>query len=104
MQGRRKGTFAKHKSNHRNMKTKHYKRDIDQIHHDLKPENQIKLLNQPIDEDLPGFGQFYCINCARYFTTDAALQTHFKSKVHKKVKRKLKEVPYSHEEAEQCGK
>jgi len=54
---------------------------------------------QPIDESLPGLGQHvrlcyrvlesgkliwqYCVECAKYYETDAALVTHGKSKVHK---------------------
>jgi bud site selection protein 20 len=47
-----------------------YVKDIDQIVlHDLLEENAAKLNNQPIDEDKPGLGQFYCISCARYLTS-----------------------------------
>jgi bud site selection protein 20 len=49
------------------MKNKHYLKDMDLIHEDLKPENKGKLENQNIDEDLPGLGQYYCIDCAKYF-------------------------------------
>jgi hypothetical protein len=30
----------------------------------LKPENADKLKAQPIDPDLPGLGQHYCVHCA----------------------------------------
>jgi hypothetical protein len=36
---------------------------LDQIHDDLRPENVEKLKTQPLDVDLPGLGQFYCIEC-----------------------------------------
>lgn len=39
-------------------------KDLDQIHQDLAPGAAEKLLNQPIDPDLPGLGQHYCIECA----------------------------------------
>ena len=29
----------------------------------MKPENAAKLEAQEVDEDLPGLGQFYCIQC-----------------------------------------
>ena len=38
--------------------------DLDQIHDDLKPENIDKKKHQEIDTDLPGLGQFYCVECA----------------------------------------
>jgi hypothetical protein len=38
-------------------------------------------MNQPVDESLPGFGQFYCVQCARYFTDQNSLGAHIKTKV-----------------------
>ncbi len=38
-------------------------KDLDEILEDLKPEKAAKLSNQPVDIDLPGDGQFYCIEC-----------------------------------------
>ncbi len=46
------------------IKTKRKTKDIDEIYNDLKKENAVKLLTQEIDQDLPGLGQHYCINCA----------------------------------------
>ncbi|CAG9332182.1 unnamed protein product [Blepharisma stoltei] len=100
---RRKKKTAGDKSKHRAIKQKHYDKDIDQVHHDLKPEVAQKLISQPLDEDLPGQGQFYCIECARYFIDNTALLHHKKDKAHKKRVRELKEVPYSQEEAERCA-
>ena len=97
---RRKGRTAKNKAKHKVLKTKHFQKHLDQIHEDLKPENQSRLLNQPIDEDLPGLGQFYCIECSRYFTSQPDLERHRKSKPHKKQLRLLRDKPYTHEDAE----
>ena len=44
-------------------RTKRRTKDIDQIHEDLKPENASKLQSQN-DPDLPGAGQFYCLQCS----------------------------------------
>ena len=44
---------------------------------------------QPIDVDLPGSGQHYCICCARYFIDAESLKSHFKTKAHKKRMRDL---------------
>ena len=79
---RKKGKLSKNKQFHRSRKTKLYKRDIDQIYEDQ--DNKIKLENQDIDESLPGFGQFYCVNCARYFVTKNSLEAHIKTKFHKR--------------------
>jgi len=46
-------------------RTKRRTRDIDQIVDDLTcPTTRSKLENQPLDLDLPGGGQNYCIPCA----------------------------------------
>jgi hypothetical protein len=55
-------------------------KDLDQINEDLQPEKAAKLSNQPLDLDLPGNGQFYCIECNRYFTDDLTLGKHRKTK------------------------
>ena len=44
---------------------------------------------QPLDGDLPGSGQFYCVCCSRYFTDANALAAHKKTKPHK---RRMKEL------------
>ena len=54
-----------------NLKTKRFRRDVDQIVlDDMLPENTEKLLNQPLDEEKPGLGQFYCLHCSKYFISD----------------------------------
>jgi bud site selection protein 20 len=99
-QCRRKG--AKNKQHNKKLKLKRYTRDIDQIvYEDFLPEMTEKLLNQPLDEDLPGLGQFYCLPCARYFTTQAGLSEHLLTKLHKKrFKVVTTETPYTIEESE----
>lgn len=48
----------------RQQKTRKRKgKDLDEIVDDLRPEKKAKLLNQPLDSDLPGDGQFYCVQC-----------------------------------------
>lgn len=88
---------------HKEVKMKHYAKDIDQIHEDLRPGKVEKLEHQQKDEDLPGQGQFYCVQCARYFISQGSLNDHRKSKPHKKRLKELKEVPYSQEEAERAA-
>ncbi|KAJ3334335.1 hypothetical protein HDU76_000028 [Blyttiomyces sp. JEL0837] len=82
----------------RSSRTRARTKDLDQIHEDLKaPE---KLLNQPIDPDLPGLGQFYCVECSRHFTSNGALVAHQSTKLHRKRLKVLKEEPYTQKEAE----
>lgn len=38
-------------------------KDIDEIVDDMRPEKYAKLTNQELDPDLPGDGQFYCVQC-----------------------------------------
>ncbi|KAL5981780.1 hypothetical protein ACLOJK_015844 [Asimina triloba] len=49
----------------------------------------------PLDEDLPGMGQFYCLHCDRYFANEAIRDEHFQTKRHKK-RMKLMEGPAPH--------
>ncbi|XP_056413438.1 zinc finger protein 593 [Hyla sarda] len=84
-------------------KTKRRVKDVDQIHEDLRPENAHRLLKQEIDYSLPGNAQHYCIHCARYFVDLKTLKEHFKTKVHKRRLKQLKEEPYTQEEAERAA-
>jgi len=56
-------------------------------------EELVKLADQgkdaqakelPVDEDLPGMGQFYCLHCDRYFASESVKDEHYRSKRHKK--------------------
>ena len=65
-----------------------------QIDDDLKSKSA-ELLNQSVDLDKPGFAQFYCLHCAKYFVDDHSMQAHFKTKVHKRRLKALELEPYS---------
>nr|XP_039264624.1 zinc finger protein 593-like [Styela clava] len=105
--GKSKGSGKKSSDSHKNygkrLKTKRRTKDVDQIHEDMKPGNKNKLLNQPIDTDLPGEGQNYCLHCARHFIDITALKSHFKTKVHKRRLKQLATEPYTQEEAERAA-
>lgn len=82
-------------------KTKRRTRDLDLIFKDLSTPESIELLkHQPLDETKPGLGQYYCIHCAKYCETRAALASHLKTKVHKRRVRELKVKPYTQEESD----
>ncbi|KAG8984582.1 Bud site selection protein 20 [Tulasnella sp. 427] len=79
-------------------------KDLDQIQlHDLDPKNRLALESQPLDVDKPGLAQHYCVECARYFETDVALKSHWRTKVHKRRVKALQEPAYTIEEAERAG-
>ncbi|EAU89908.2 hypothetical protein CC1G_08390 [Coprinopsis cinerea okayama7 len=58
---------------------------------------------QPLDYEKPGLAQHYCVECAKYFETDNALQSHWRSKVHKRRLKQLKEPAYTIEESEMAA-
>ncbi|XP_055683868.1 zinc finger protein 593 homolog [Lutzomyia longipalpis] len=86
----------------RRWRTRSRKKDLDEIDEDLTKKSD-ELLNQEVDLDKPGFAQFYCIHCAKYFIDDNAMQSHFRTKVHKRRLKALELEPYSAEEAERAA-
>ena len=69
----------------------------------MKPENKSKLEAQELDEEKPGLGQHYCLECAKYYESDEALVNHTKSKVHRRRLKELKFGSYTKEEAERTA-
>ncbi|XP_054730863.1 zinc finger protein 593 homolog [Anastrepha obliqua] len=78
------------------------RRDLDQIDDDLRTKSA-ELINQAVNLDEPGFAQFYCVHCAKYFIDDHAMQAHFRTKVHKRRMKALELEPYTVEEAERAA-
>ncbi|KAH6825392.1 zinc finger family protein [Perilla frutescens var. hirtella] len=55
----------------------------------------------PLDEDLPGMGQYYCLHCDRYFANVAVRDDHFKTKRHRKrVKIMMGPAPHTQLDAD----
>lgn len=73
-----------------------------QIDDDLKNKSE-ELINQNVDLDKPGFAQFYCLHCAKYFIDNHSLEQHFRTKVHKRRLKALELEPYSIEESERAA-
>ena len=46
------------------LKTKRKTKDLDEIQKSMAAETARELLNQPIDYDVPGAAQHYCLYCA----------------------------------------
>jgi len=84
-------------------RTKRKTKCMDEIDNDLKAGNVEKLLNQEVDYDKAGLGQFYCVHCAKDFINDHAFKDHIKSKPHKRRLHALKTEPYTIEEAERAA-
>lgn len=98
---RKKGAHCKNKNYKRAHATKSRRRDVDQIQDDLKKEASAgHTLSFPIDEDLPGLGQYYCTPCARHFIDEFTKNAHVKSKLHKRRIKDVSQEQYTLEEAE----
>lgn len=74
-------------------------KDLDQIVEDIEQGRR----TVEYDEDLPGGGQYQCIECSRFFIKADVLEQHYKSKAHKKRLKELKTKPYTLEEANAAG-
>ena len=82
-------------------KTRRHTRDFDQIHADLHDKRHLEQFHETqTREELPAFGDFYCIECAKFYESEANYKSHQKSKPHKRRVKALKEEPYSQKEAE----
>jgi bud site selection protein 20 len=82
-------------------KTRRHTRDIDQIHADLHDKRHLEQFHETqVPEELPAFGDFYCVECAKFYESEANYKSHQKSKPHKRRVKALKEEPYSQKEAE----
>ncbi|KAJ7029635.1 hypothetical protein C8F04DRAFT_745767 [Mycena alexandri] len=89
---------------HRAARTRVRGRDLDQIQMlDLDPKRRAELEAQPLDFEKPGLAQHYCVECAKYYETDAALSSHWRGKVHKRRCKQLKEPAYTIEESERAA-
>ena len=94
------GSGSKIKKNKRGRDTKRRRRDVEQVFDDMTKKEQLETA-QPFDDDLPGCGQFYCVETARYFVDQKALDDHKKSRAYKRrVKELREETPFTQKDAE----
>jgi bud site selection protein 20 len=103
------GTGSQHTKRGKGGANRHFKRtimdpkrrgrDIDRIQDDLAKLAAGKDLGVA-DVDAPGGGLHYCAACARHFTNDANLETHKRTKPHKKRLRVVSEPQYTQREAD----
>ncbi|KDP29160.1 hypothetical protein JCGZ_16549 [Jatropha curcas] len=75
----------------------------DAVYEELqKPDVEKKSL--PLDEDLPGMGQYYCLHCDRYFANVTVRDEHFKTKRHRKrLKQMMGPAPHTQLDADLAG-
>uniref|UniRef100_A0A7S0WNS7 C2H2-type domain-containing protein n=1 Tax=Pyramimonas obovata TaxID=1411642 RepID=A0A7S0WNS7_9CHLO len=88
-------------------------RGIDQVWEDVRAEEPVHdgkagpqgtTSRVEHDEDVAGFGQFFCVPCSKYCQTLHALTTHQKSKLHKKRVKELKgDRPHNQADAEKAA-
>ncbi|EJW83393.1 zinc finger protein, partial [Wuchereria bancrofti] len=78
-------------------------KDMDQIIEEIRSEKRrcftVRQIN--FDLDLPGDGQFYCVECDRHFIDEKSLRSHRSSKVHRQRLKRLREPVYTQHEAEE---
>jgi bud site selection protein 20 len=82
-------------------KTRRITRGLDEVHADLASKKHLQDHKENhAPEDLPGYGQWYCVECAKWFESETNLVKHAKGKPHKRRCRQLKEEPYTQKEAQ----
>ncbi|KAL9938133.1 hypothetical protein V8E36_002756 [Tilletia maclaganii] len=103
---RHKRTHHARRDVSRGARTRARKLDADQIHANLSDPSKRLALEHPseIDETKAGLGQFYCVSCDRHMPSQAHLDTHRRSKLHKRKLKKLEEEePFTPEEAQRAA-
>mmetsp|Transcript_25920 Transcript_25920/g.29651 ORF Transcript_25920/g.29651 Transcript_25920/m.29651 type:complete len:122 (-) Transcript_25920:181-546(-) len=79
----------------------HRAKDTNQIQDEIeKAEETGKPITFKYDDDLPGGGQFYCIETGKHFADARALADHKKSRYYKRRCKELKEEKYTQGSAE----
>ncbi|KAK4990810.1 hypothetical protein LTR66_006712 [Elasticomyces elasticus] len=82
-------------------KTRRHTRDLDQIHADVHSHKHLKqYTDTKAPEDLPGLGQWYCTECAKWFESELNFVAHTKGKPHRRRVRQLRDEPYTQKAAE----
>jgi Mlc titration factor MtfA (ptsG expression regulator) len=102
------GTGPSAKKHGSRSKIKKYKRktwlsnrakDTDQIQDEIEKSGE-QPASIDYDDELPGGGQFYCVETGKHFTDAKALADHKKSRYYKRRVKELKEEKYTQTTAE----
>ena len=100
-QGRRPGARSKNKQYKRKTWLSRRVKDTNQIQDEIeKSEETGKPIKFEYDDELPGGGQFYCVETGKHFTDAKALADHKKSRYYKKRCKELKEEKYTQQTAD----
>jgi hypothetical protein len=76
-------------------------KDTDQIQDEIEKSIEAgKPITFEYDDDLPGGGQFYCVETAKHFADAKGLADHKKSRYYKRRCKELKEEKYSQADAD----
>ena len=86
-------------------RTKNRKQDTDQIQERIEKaqETGTDPAAFAYDDELPGGGQFYCVETGRHFTDAEALKAHKKTREYKRRCKDLKEEKYTQDMADWAG-
>ena len=103
--GRRKGGRAKVKKYKKATWLSRRAKDTDQIQDEIEKS---KITGVPADkfeydDELPGGGQFFCVETGKHFADAKALADHKKSRYYKRRCKELKEEKYTQAEAERAA-
>lgn len=101
---RKRRAQSKKKGFKKSRGTKMRKVDVDQIQDELRSQEPkaraVADKRTAFDPDLPGGGQFYCVETGRHFATAHDLAAHKKTKGYKKRLKILREKQYTQAEAD----
>ena len=102
---RKKGARSKIKKYKRKTWLCHRAKDTDQIQDELEKsaETGIPAGKFEYDDELPGGGQFYCVETGKHFADSKALADHKKSRYYKRRCFEIKQETYIHGNAEMAA-
>lgn len=93
---KKKGIRRKEKKFKKKCWLKHRAMDTDEIQTQIeKSEESGVPIAFKYDDELPGGGQFYCVETGKHFTDAKALSDHKKSRYYKRRCKELKEEKYT---------
>ena len=83
------------------VKTKRLSRGLDQVQADLASDRHLTLYKSTkAAEDLPALGEFYCVECSKWFEQEHNLAGHRKGQAHRKRMKELKSEAHTQEMAD----
>ena len=95
-QGKKPGTRSKIKKYKKKTWLCRRAKDTDQIQDEIEKSKETgKPIQFQYDDELPGGGQFYCVETGKHFTDATALADHKKSRYYKRRCKEVKEEKYN---------